>query len=552
MSLTHQNSPKTTTLISVIGKPRKGYYDHAIYELNGQRYETDFFFIPLLKHYHPDYFYLLGTQESIWEKAQAACQKEKVDFKRVEIPFGMNEAEIWQIFETIVKLTLKNTRLIIDITHGFRAIPFAVFLAALYFQAVKEDVIIEDILYGNYEARDSKTGVVPVVHLNSYLDMHQWIRAARRFVQYGDGDLLLEKLSKHQFSGDTRLVLEAFNEFVGNLQLNFVTQMSQSAEKLDRAFSLSVKEELFRIAPYALLHPLIEQRINLFLRDESEWLRQWRIAQWFYENRQYSQTLIVLREMLLTFTGELLGLKIFKQYDREQKVAHLHTYLILKDQPDELNKKLSALQVESMKPILEHIQTLLGKALFDRWRQLIQEVQEARNHVGHALMRKKKEYIPPDEEIDKIQYWLHQAKMVMHQLWNLAEEQRKDLITSLRKILKIAKSHKLRCFILVNEGIHPILQDLKKQYGEDIHIEIVTTGNVEFQAEQKIVQRVQEIVQKYHEAEFVIVPSGLPYLITLVYNTILQITSKHPIFLQYDRETDRYVEKVLDPRKLMF
>jgi 2-hydroxy-3-keto-5-methylthiopentenyl-1-phosphate phosphatase len=100
--------------------------------------------------------------------------------------------------------------------------------------------------------------------------------------------------------------------------------------------------------------------------------------------------------------------------------------------------------------------------------------------------------------------------------------------------------------------VHPIVEDLKKQYGADIRYEVVTRGNVSLDEEAQIARRVKEIVEANHGAEFVIVPSGLPYIVTVVYNTVLQITSKHPVYLQLDREKGRYIEKTLDPRKLMF
>jgi len=554
VTLKKNNTVQKTTLISVIGRPRKGNYDHAIYELNGRLYETDFFFIPLLHHYKPQQFYLLGTQDSIWEQVEKTREKVPLDYEKIIIPFGIDSQEIWQIFETIVQLPLRNTRLVIDITHGFRAIPFAVFLAAVYFQAVREDVQIEDVLYGNYEARDRKTEVAPVVHLRSYLDMNEWIRAARRFVQYGDGDLLLDKLSAQGLGTDGWKLLEAFKEFIGNLQLNFVTQIAPSAERVSNLFTGKVYRELHNISPYALLHPLLEKRLNLFLGSDPQWQRQWRIANWFYSNRQYSQALIVMREMLITFTGELLGLKIFRQYDREQKIAYLHTYLSLYNQPDQLRKKLSALQIEEIQPSLHKVENVLGAELFNNWRHLIQNIQEARNHVGHALMRqgKKTEYIKPSEEIERLKKWIQQSKVVLNEIWNLPSEQRRMIIKSLKKVLKIAKGGKVRCFIIVNVGVHPVVEDLIKQYGEDLRYEVITRGNVELENEVQIARRVKEAVEKNREAEFVLVPSGLPYIITTVYNTILQITSKHPIYLQFNREKGCYEEKILDPRKLIF
>ncbi|MHA1279626.1 MAG: hypothetical protein ACTSQ8_20680 [Candidatus Helarchaeota archaeon] len=95
---------------------------------------------------------------------------------------------------------------------------------------------------------------------------------------------------------------------------------------------------------------------------------------------------------------------------------------------------------------------------------------------------------------------------------------------------------KKRVFVVVNEGVHPITEFLKNQYGSDITIEVVTWGNVSMEEDRKIADRVKEIAHKYSEVEFVLVPSGLPYIITLIYNTLHQVTSRHPVYLQFDRE----------------
>jgi len=125
-------------------------------------------------------------------------------------------------------------------------------------------VHIEDILYGNWEARDPETQVAPVVHLQSYLDMHQWIRAAK----------VLSQLNK------------------------------------------PTKKQLLSIAPFALIYPQVMQRLKMVEEDETEWERQWRLAKLFAQNRQYTQAIIVLREMLITFTAELMGFSITNSHIR--------------------------------------------------------------------------------------------------------------------------------------------------------------------------------------------------------------------------------------------
>ncbi|GAB4375338.1 MAG: hypothetical protein Kow0042_20700 [Calditrichia bacterium] len=549
MSKSTEKAIKSTTLISVIGKPYKGRYDPAKYELNGQVFETDFFFLPLLKYYQPDDFYLLGTKDSIWDAVEESRVREGFYYERVEIPFGISPEEIWQIFEKIVGLPLQNTRVLIDITHGFRAIPFAVFLAALYFQAVRQDVVIEDILYGNYEARDQETKIAPVVHLKSYLDMNEWIRAAKRFIQYGDGDLLIEKLAVYDSEKQLDGFLKAFRSYVDNLRLNYVSQIAPSAQNLVKEYKGSAQEYLQRIAPFRLLEPAIRERLNLLLQRESEWRKQWRIAEWFFSSRQYSQAVIVLREALYTFVCELVGLRIWSRKVRESEAKEI--IYCLKSAYEPARNQIRINLPPARTNLIEKIIKLVSPELGQRWASLLYEVDEARNLVGHALMRggrKVETEVKVEDQIKRLSELIEETYSVLGNIESLPEPNLDQLIELLKQLTGAPPP---RLYLIVNEGVHPIVEDLKKQFGEEIEYEVVTRGNVELGEEAAVARRVKEILEQHHGKEIVIVPSGLPYLITVVYNTVLQITSKHPVYLQLDRENNRYVEKVLDPRKLM-
>lgn len=544
-----------TTLISIIGKPRGGAYTPVTYQLHGQNYPTEFFFLPLLQHYRPDRFFLLGTRDSIWDKVEEARRSEGFEYERVEIPFGMNDAEVWQIFQTIVSLPLRETELILDITHGFRAIPIAVFLAALYFQAVREDVKVLDVLYGNLEAKDPQTGVAPVVHLQAYLDMNEWIGAANRFIHYGDGDLLYQKLFAN-FSNDPALqpFLNSLKNFTDNLQLNLVSQITPTAERLRTTLTKEAKKTLLSFSPYSLLHPFILQQLNSFVEKDSEWKQQWKVAKWFFANRQYTQSLIVLRETLLTFTCQLLNLPPANKDNREKKAGYLHTYLIHRHENDLLAKKygLQRSQIEAIQYHLAGVEALISPRFYKQWAELVEQVQLARNQAGHALIqgRNKNDLVDPQYQIEKLHHWLELSKEIFEMLEAIAAE-RKELAAHLANVLEMIKGKAPRVFLLANEGVHPIIEDLKRQYGADIRYEVVTRGNIELDREAEIAKRVKEIVEAHHGAEFAVVPSGLPYIVTVVYNTLLQITSKHPLYLQLDREAGRYIEKTLDPRKLI-
>ncbi|RMF60428.1 MAG: TIGR02221 family CRISPR-associated protein, partial [Calditrichaeota bacterium] len=523
-------------LISVIGspgdpsKPETQRYREAKYDFGDSDPETtEFFFTALIKRYRPEVFYLLGTEKSIWDRVDEVKKNFYFDYQKVLIPFGVNEAEIWKIFETIVSLDLSGKEVVIDVTHGFRSIPFAVFMAVSYFKAVRQDVVVRDVLYGNFEA-GRRTGIAPVVKLNSLLDMNEWIRAARRFIQYGDGDLLIEKLSGHDSEGQLREFLNAFSTFVDNLRLNYVSQIVPSAKKLIKTYRGSVKEHLHQIAPFKLLEPLIKKRLQILLMDEPEWRKQWRVADWFFASRQYSQAVIVLRECHYTFICELMGLKIWSRFARENQAKEIIYYLKSAYEPakKQLRIQLSQTQSKSLSKIAE----LISGELFQRWACLLCDVDETRNRVGHALMRggeKKETEIEPGQQISKIAVLIQETAFVLEKIDKLPTSVRVQLSQLLKAITKNSPP---RLYLIVNEGVHPIVEDLKQQFGENIEYEVVTRGNVTLEEEAQVARRVKEILEKHHGREIVIVPSGLPYLITVVYNTVYQITSKHPVYLQ--------------------
>ncbi len=157
-----------------------------------------------------------------------------------------------------------------------------------------------------------------------------------------------------------------------------------------------------------------------------------------------------------------------------------------------------------------------------------------------------------DNNSQALKDWLTTGKKVLSSIKEIPEEIKIEASLLLKELLDKHHNTSPRLYLIVNEGVHPIVADLQKQYGADIRYEVVARGNVSLDQEAAIARRVKEIVEANHGAEFVIVPSGLPYIVTVAYNTILQITSKHPLYLQLDRDAGRYIEKTLDPRKLMF
>jgi CRISPR-associated DxTHG motif protein len=74
----------------------------------------------------------------------------------IEIPIGRNTAEMWQTFKIITAHIAEGDRVIFDITHGLRSLPFLVFLFAAYLKEAK-NVIIEAIYDGALELGNSRS-----------------------------------------------------------------------------------------------------------------------------------------------------------------------------------------------------------------------------------------------------------------------------------------------------------------------------------------------------------------------------------------------------------
>lgn len=166
-------------LVGFIGK---GNYQETLYSFAGNQPQKSKLVLQVINdHINPDKIYIIGTEESKWEFVEEIFSKEK-DYEKVIIPFGYNEEEFWTIFDTLLDLNIENSELYIDVTHGFRSLPFFISVALTFFEQVKS-VNIKGLYYGIFETKDE---VKPVVDLLPILHLSKWINAYTLFGHYGD------------------------------------------------------------------------------------------------------------------------------------------------------------------------------------------------------------------------------------------------------------------------------------------------------------------------------------------------------------------------------
>lgn len=125
-----------------------------------------------------------------------------------------------------------------------------------------------------------------------------------------------------------------------------------------------------------------------------------------------------------------------------------------------------------------------------------------------------KAIIPGDQKLKEptadIQKWLQDAQNFLHNFEALPETAKTRLRQLARQILATAEPPANRLYLIVNEGVHPIVDDLRKQFGQNILCEVITSGNVTLQEEKNVAAKVKEIVEQHRDKQIVIVPGVFP------------------------------------------
>lgn len=342
-------------LIAFLGNTN---YTETIYRIEGKDYASKLAFKPIHEHFSPiETTYILGTKESRWDLLEGIAHE------HIEIPYGKNESDFWDMFDILVnKIDAKNSEVIFDITHGFRAIPL---FAAIYIRLLKQvepTASFAHIFYGSFEREQA---VTPIVDLSSTLDLLDWVDATNIFVKYGE----LEDLSAKMRTIQNRLWKEK------NSKKPFkIGMFSKKLEKLSNILSLTytpllaheskelsdlLQDQGFRkeLTKYVKPLDLLSNRLISYTSRFSKtylWESHLEVAKWYLENKRLTQALLVLREVVITYLCEDCGGNPYDYNTREQI-------------KDGLNSK----RRESR------------EAIYRLWNKIV----SLRNRVGHAFMR---------------------------------------------------------------------------------------------------------------------------------------------------------------------
>lgn len=186
-----------TRLVTFLGT---GKYEETTYtwqaDQNRGSCRTRFVARALAEMVHASEVVVLPTQEA-WEKHGKDFSAHLSDFPLrapapgAYLPLGATPGELWQQFEC-VKNALRGesgTRIVLDITHGFRSSPFFAAAAVAFIRLVDPAPPDLQVVYGAFEARD-KDNFTPIWDVTPFVELLDWSRSLMLFLRTGRAEEL--------------------------------------------------------------------------------------------------------------------------------------------------------------------------------------------------------------------------------------------------------------------------------------------------------------------------------------------------------------------------
>jgi CRISPR-associated Csx2 family protein len=342
-------------------QPQRRYRD-ATYIFEGVTYPRNPFVASVIyKHLNLDGIIFIGTVKSMWEEVyyyfsdqqkktvnneywlELCVQIENLDHNSplesinlepinellgshsrcVLINYGLTDQELWSNFDKLINVIKSldvNDELYLDITHSFRSLSLFQFLSALFVNEIfpEKNIKISGVYYGMLEVQDEYQGEAPIINLGPLFEMTSWLKGMHNLNQFGNGYLISELLAD---SGSEQLA-NRVKDFSDAININYVSSISQRATDLRTALHQDLP------VPLKYLAPSIEKFTSFLDRsNQSDSLTQWKVAEWYFRNKRYATSYIVLTESLITYMCEINDKSTRSQEDRDMmKDLLFHEY----------------------------------------------------------------------------------------------------------------------------------------------------------------------------------------------------------------------------------
>ena len=272
-----------------------------LYEFYSKKFQKDYD-----ENYHLDLMAIIdnATMDTNIDSLNLSKFNETFNDKIVAIvtKYGMNELEIFENFNLIIKLQDEledGDEVYLDITHSFRSNAFWMFLVMNYLTDVQDkNITVKAISYGMLEAQ--KDGVAPVVDLNAFYKILQWIKGANNLKNYGNSYLIEENIENEKLS-------KKLKNFSDALNMNYIASLRQSINSLKK-----LEDDIDNLeGPAKLIIPkVIKDFMDRFASEDKDYLFQAKLAKWHFEQKRYAMAYININESIIGFILDTLELPL--------------------------------------------------------------------------------------------------------------------------------------------------------------------------------------------------------------------------------------------------
>ncbi|WP_319371665.1 TIGR02221 family CRISPR-associated protein [uncultured Ilyobacter sp.] len=397
-------------LISPLGtgikKENQNVYKKTKYKIEDKFYNESFISIALTKHFDIDKQFLIGTSSSMWDEAYlqySYYNKREPDeefwadlsesikdrdhkfrlgedkIKKVRsalgeeseiyiINYGLDQDEIMGNFNILFDISSKlndGDEIYIDITHSFRSLSLFVFVITNYIKNVMDrDIKINGLHYGMFEA-PKELGYTPVVNLNLITQMMEYIKGISEFKNYGNGYILSSLISDQNVNKKIKTISEVVN--LGNL-----TMMRKSINDLKGVVPI-LKNSNF--IGDSITAEALEKFVKRFSNAKTDSKFQYETAKWFFENKRYGQSYMVLTEAVVSYICEKEYMRTISKEDRDAAKGILFDCKSLSEGYGNIGEE-------------EFIRSLKNKDESKRYKKIAKyyfEINDIRNRIAHAV-----------------------------------------------------------------------------------------------------------------------------------------------------------------------
>lgn len=353
---------------TVEGKMELKKYHNTVYSINNKKYKATTYMPKVVEEeFGVDKTIIIGTTGTMWDNVyKEYCKKndEKIDrnyvknlreieresdkntpiealnidkfneefgngVKGIVIKYGLNREEIFKNFNSIIQLEEEfndedEYEVILDITHSFRSTAFWMFLVMTYLTDVSnKNIKIIEVTYGMHEITRKNDDSSPIILLNSFLEILNWIKGASELKQYGNSYYILNELkdSNDDIPEDIKKELRNFSNA---MNMNYIATLMESIDRLK-----NLKEQINEISGPAK-HIVPEVLMN-FIEDfdlkekddiKKAYLLQATLAKWHCDQKRYAMAAINISEAIVTFilvTLEINSKKLKGKFDPDNK-----------------------------------------------------------------------------------------------------------------------------------------------------------------------------------------------------------------------------------------